>query len=72
MQTSKTLKSAIVHGSVAVATLALLAAAILTFETPTAMATPAIAKGQPCTTCHAGSPPSKANLNDTGKKAMPK
>ncbi|MFY9895716.1 MAG: hypothetical protein WAK63_16475 [Xanthobacteraceae bacterium] len=72
MQTSKTFKSAIVHGSVAVAALALLAAAFVTFDTPTAMATPAIAKGKPCTTCHTGSPPSKSNLNDAGKKAMPK
>jgi hypothetical protein len=72
MKYSKAIKSAIVRCSVAVATLALLTAAMLTFETPTAMATPAIAKGQPCTTCHAGSPPSKSNLNDTGKKNMPK
>lgn len=72
MQYSKAIKSAIVRGSVAVATLALLTATMLTFETPSANATPAIAKGKPCTTCHAGSPPSKSNLNDAGKKAMPK
>ena len=46
MQNSKAVKSAIVHGSVAVATLALLAAAFVTFDTSTAMATPAIAKEQ--------------------------
>jgi hypothetical protein len=46
--------------------------AIVTFATSNASATPAIAKGQPCTTCHTGTPPSKANLNDTGKKAIPK
>jgi hypothetical protein len=32
------------------------------FETQQAQATPAIAKGRPCGTCHAGSPPSKKNL----------
>jgi hypothetical protein len=32
------------------------------FETQQAQATPAIAKGQPCGNCHAGSPPSKKNL----------
>ncbi len=32
------------------------------FETQQALATPAIAKGQPCTNCHSGSPPSKKNL----------
>ena len=36
--------------------------AVLTFAMPNAQATPAIAKGKRCSTCHAGSPPSKANL----------
>jgi hypothetical protein len=27
-----------------------------------ALATPQIAKGKPCTTCHKGSPPSKSNV----------
>jgi hypothetical protein len=26
------------------------------------MATPALAKGKPCSACHSGSPPSKQNL----------
>ena len=32
------------------------------FDTQQALATPAIAKGQPCKNCHTGSPPSKSNL----------
>jgi hypothetical protein len=32
------------------------------FETQQALATPTIAKGRPCGTCHSGSPPSKQNL----------
>lgn len=49
-------------GLIGTATLALLTVAMLTVATPQAQATPAIAKGQPCTNCHAGSPPSKSNL----------
>ena len=56
------IKLAIVSGFVGTATLALLTFAMLTFATPTADATPDIAKGRPCSTCHAGSPPSKSNL----------
>ena len=62
MQHVKALKLAIVSGFVGTATLALLTVAMLTFATPNAHATPAIAKGKPCTTCHAGSPPNKSNL----------
>ena len=36
--------------------------AMLTFTTPHAQATPALAKGLPCNTCHTGSPPSKSNV----------
>ncbi|HML08621.1 MAG TPA: hypothetical protein VK430_10905 [Xanthobacteraceae bacterium] len=62
MQYAKTIKLAIVSGFVGTATLVLLTAAMLTVATPNAQATPAIAKGQPCGNCHAGSPPSKSNL----------
>ena len=68
MRTMKKITSAFV----AVGAVAFLAGAMLSFTAPSANATPAIAKGKPCTTCHAGSPPSKSNLNDAGKAAMPK
>lgn len=70
MQNAKAIKSAIVSGIAATASVALLAFAMLTVATPNAMATPALAKGQPCTACHAGSPPSTANLNANGKKVQ--
>ena len=47
---------------VAVAVGVLLTLALPFFETQRVQATPAIAKGRPCTTCHSGSPPSKKNL----------
>lgn len=70
MQHPTTIKSAIIRGTVVTAAVAALGFAMLTVATPSAMATPAIAKGQPCTTCHAGSPPSAGNLNDNGKKVQ--
>ncbi len=68
MQNTKAIKSAIVCGALGTATLILLTFAMLTFAPLNAMATPAIAKGQPCTACHTGSPPTTANLNANGKK----
>jgi hypothetical protein len=62
MQDVKAIKLAIVSGFVGTATLVLLTFTMLTFTTPSADATPEIAKGRPCSTCHAGSPPSKSNL----------
>ncbi len=62
MQYSKAIKFALVSGFVGTAALVLLTFAMLTFATSNAQATPAIAKGQPCSKCHAGSPPSKSNL----------
>ena len=62
MQNAKAIKVAIVSGFVGTATLVLLTFAMLTFATPDAQATPAIAKGKPCNTCHTGSPPSKSNV----------
>jgi len=70
MQYPKAIKSAVVRGTVVTATVALLTFAMLAAATPNAMATPAIAKGQPCTACHAGSPPSAGNLNANGKKVQ--
>jgi hypothetical protein len=62
MQYLKAINFAVVSGFVGAAALVLLTFAMLTFATPNAQATPAIAKGKPCTNCHAGSPPSKSNL----------
>lgn len=62
MQHVKGLKLAIVSGFIGTAALALLTFAMLTFATPDANATPAIAKGKPCGTCHTGSPPNKSNV----------
>jgi cytochrome c551/c552 len=39
-----------------------LTVAMSSLTVSSAQATPAIAKGQPCGTCHTGSPPSKANV----------
>jgi len=39
-----------------------LTAAILLAASSRANATPALANGKPCSTCHAGSPPSKSNV----------
>ena len=62
MRQAKAVKTAVVGGFVGATTLLLLTFAMLTLVTANAQATPAIAKGQPCTNCHAGSPPSKSNL----------
>jgi hypothetical protein len=58
----KAIKFAIVSGLGGTAALVFLTFAMLTLATSDAQATPAIAKGKPCTNCHAGSPPSKSNL----------
>jgi hypothetical protein len=52
------IKVAIVSGAVAI----FLVLTMPMFETQTAQATPAIAKGRPCGTCHTGSPPGKGNV----------
>jgi len=56
------IRSAVVRGIVSIMTVFLLAFATIALTTPNAQATPAIAKGKPCKTCHSGSPPSKSNL----------
>ena len=58
----KAIKFAVVTGFGGTAALVVLTFAMLTFATSNAEATPAIAKGKPCSNCHAGSPPSKSNL----------
>jgi hypothetical protein len=62
MHYPKAIIFAIVSGFVGAAALVLLTFAVLTLSTSNAQATPAIAKGKPCSNCHAGSPPSKSNL----------
>jgi cytochrome c551/c552 len=44
-----------------------LTVAMSSLTVSSAQATPAIAKGKPCGTCHAGSPPSKSNLKKKKK-----
>jgi hypothetical protein len=58
MRYADAIKLAVVSAAVG----AFLTVTLPVFEAPQAMATPAIAKGRPCSTCHAGSPPSKQNL----------
>ena len=62
MRHGKVVKLAKVSGFKGTATLVLLIFAMFLLATPNAQATPTIAKGKPCGTCHSGSPPSKANV----------
>jgi len=62
MQYPKTIKFAIVSRFVGTAAVVLLTFAMLSFATSNAQATAAIGKGQPCSNCHSGSPPSKSNV----------
>jgi hypothetical protein len=62
MQSKRQILRTIASGVVRLVTLVFLICAMLTFAAPKGEATPVIAKGKPCTTCHAGSPPSKSNL----------
>ena len=59
MQQSKARKLAIVVGTAAAA---LLMSSMIPFVAPQAKATPTIAKGKPCTTCHTSSSPSKDDV----------
>ena len=43
-------------------TVFLLACVVIALTTPNVHATPQLAKGKPCNTCHEGSPPSKSNV----------
>ena len=62
MRSAKIIKSGIVSAVIAAVALFFLTVAMSSLTVSGAQATPAIAKGKPCTTCHAGSPPSKSNL----------
>jgi hypothetical protein len=62
MQYKREILRAIASAVAGVATLVFVVCAMLTFAPPEGQATPVIAKGKPCTTCHAGSPPNKSNL----------
>jgi hypothetical protein len=62
MHYARTLKLAIVSVAVGGVTAALLTFAAVPVATSTAEATPVLAKGQPCSTCHTSSKPSKADL----------
>ena len=62
MQLKGKTREAIASGFVCTVTLAFVTFAMLTFATPNAQATPALAKGKPCGSCHRGSPPSKSNV----------
>jgi hypothetical protein len=53
---------AIANGLAAAAALAFVTLTMLTFATSDVQATPALAKGKACTTCHTGSPPNKSNV----------
>jgi hypothetical protein len=68
MRSAKTINSAIVTAVIGAVAFFFLTVAMSSLTVPSAQATPAIAKGKPCSTCHAGSPPSKANLKKKKKK----
>ena len=58
----KIIKSGLVSAAIGVMALSFLTVAVSSLTMSSAQATPAIAKGKPCGTCHSGSPPSKSNL----------
>jgi hypothetical protein len=62
MQSKGQILKAIASALVGVATLVFVICAMLTFAAPEGQATPTLAKGKPCTTCHTGSPPTKSNV----------
>lgn len=62
MQYAKAIKVAIVNGLVGTMTAVLLTFVTVPFASSTAEATPALAKGKPCGSCHSSSKPSKSDL----------
>ena len=58
----QSIRPLVMRGIVGTMTGVLLAFIMIALTTPNVQATPAIAKGKPCKTCHAGSPPSKSNV----------
>ena len=67
MQYARALKLAIVSGVAGGVAAVLLTFAAVPVATSTAEATPALAKGQPCSACHTSSKPSKSDVKK-GKK----
>jgi hypothetical protein len=63
MQYAKALKMTIARGFLGAA-LVLLTFALFMSATPNAQATPALAKGKPCNTCHSSLRPSKYELKE--------
>ena len=63
MRRGKTVTFAMVRALVGTAALAVVTFVLLTCATPTAQATPDMAKqtGKPCTGCHTAMPPTKDN-----------
>jgi hypothetical protein len=68
MQYAKTLKVAVLSVIAAGATAVLLTVATVPFTAPSADATPAIAKGKACKSCHSSAKPSKADVKKKKKK----
>ena len=66
-QPTKGLKLAIVGGIGGIVAAVFLGAAIVQFSAP-AEATPALAKGKPCGTCHTSSKPSKTDVKQSRSK----
>ncbi len=62
MRFVRMIKSGLVSAAIGAVALSFLTVAMSSLTVSSAQATPAIAKGKPCGTCHAGSPPSKSNL----------
>jgi hypothetical protein len=62
MQFATTLKLAIISALAGTVTAVLLTFATAPFASFEAEATPAMAKGQPCTACHTSSKPSKSDV----------
>ena len=55
-------KTGIVTMAIGAAIVFFLTLAMNSLTISSALATPQIAKGKPCKTCHTGSPPSKSNV----------
>jgi cytochrome c551/c552 len=67
MPFAKIVKSGLVSAVICAVALFFLTVAMSSLTVSSAQATPAIAKGKPCGTCHEGSPPSKSNLKKKKK-----
>jgi len=61
MANATAIKQSVATGLVNAATMTLLTGTVLAFTISAAWATPELGKGQPCSNCHTGSPPTKSN-----------